>query len=97
MIWAMVLELNSEFIDFPSKVGKLLLNVSSLLVLKRKNLLLNRTKCLLTDFYEMSFTILKLNQEVFIHFDLMFLEKHDGLFHWLNLFESSIFNHFYVS
>jgi hypothetical protein len=57
VVRAVRLELNSEFINSFSEVTKLLLDISSFLVLKWKNGFLDWSKCFLTDFNEVSLRV----------------------------------------
>jgi len=97
VVWAVVLEVNSEFLNRHVEFAESLLDVSSFLILKRKDLLLDWSHGFLTDVDQGSLGVLKLNQEVFVHLELMLLQEHDGLFHWLDLIESSITDHFDIS
>jgi hypothetical protein len=85
-----LLELDSELSNLLLEVKKLFLDISSLLILKRENGLLNWSKSLLADFNELSLAVLKLDEEVLLHLNTMLLEKHDSLLHGLNLFKSAI-------
>jgi len=88
-----VLELNSELLNNNTESGKSSLDVLSLLILKGQDTLLNWTKSLLGNFLKLGFVSLKSYQEVFLHLDLMLLHEHNGLFHWVDLFEGFLFNH----
>jgi hypothetical protein len=39
MIWAVILEFDSEFIDFPCEISELFFDIAGFLILKRKDLL----------------------------------------------------------
>jgi len=93
----LLLELDSELSNLLLEVKKLFLDISSLLILKRENGLLNWSKSLLADFNELSLAVLKLDKEIFLHLNTMFLEKQNGLFHGLDLFKCAILDHLDVS
>ena len=97
MIRAVLLELDSELSNFTSEFIELLLDVSSLLVLKGKNSFLYWSKSLLADFDELSLTVLEFHNEILLHLNSVLLEKHYGLFHGINFIEGAVFDHLYVS
>jgi hypothetical protein len=97
VIWHGLLEFLSVLSDGDLELSKSVLDVTGLLVLERKNGLLNWSESFLADFDQSSLGVLKLDEEVLLHRELMLLEEHDVLFHWLNGSKSSLLDHLDIS
>jgi hypothetical protein len=73
VLWAVVLEVQSELLDLDVEFAESLLDVASFLILKRKDLLLDWPHGFLTDVNQGSLGVLKLDQEVLVHLELVLL------------------------
>lgn len=97
VVWAVLLEVHSVFSNLDLKLSKSILDVSCFLVLKRKDSFFDWSERLLTDVDKGCLGVLKLNEEIFVHLKSMLFKEKNGLFHWLNLIESSILDHLDIS
>ena len=97
VVWAVLLEVHSVFSNLDLKLSKSILDVSCFLVLKRKDSFFDWSERLLTDVDKGCLGVLKLNEEIFVHLKSMLFKENNGLFHWLNLIESSILDHLDIS
>lgn len=97
VVWQGSLEFLSKLGDLDLKFSKSILDVCRFFILERKNLLFYWSKGFLRNVNEAGFAVLKFDQIVCVHLKLMFFKKSDNLFHWLDLIEGSIFDHFDIS
>lgn len=92
MVWAFILELYSECLDFSLKSSKSFFDVGGLFGLEGENLFFHSTESVLRNFNKDGLRVLKMHQQISVHLELMFLEKKYCLLHGFDLAKSPIFD-----
>jgi hypothetical protein len=97
VVRAAALEVLSILAHLDVELSESILDVASLFVLEREDGFLDWSKSSFTDLNESSLRVLEFDEEIFLHLELMPLQEHDSLLHWLNLVKSPVLDHLHVS